>query len=140
MYLWAQVITVPAVALAWQVILPEINTRFQFVKCTPNKTTLPDKNFPAYNNAAFAKNAIILGIIMIVFTTIINVAGVSVLSKINNIGVASELVGASGLVILFLINATRSPSEVLTNTAGTGTATRGGTSARSLWERSCRST
>ena len=121
MYLWAQVITVPAVALAWQVILPEINTKFQFIKCTPNKTTCLDKNFPAYNDPAFAKNAIILGMIMIVFTTIINVAGVSIMAKINNIGVASELVGASGLVILFLINATRSPSEVLTNTAGTGT-------------------
>ena len=50
-------------------------------------------------------------------TTIINVMGVSLLSKINNIGVASELVGAAGLVILFLIDTTRSPSDVLTNTA-----------------------
>ena len=68
----------------------------------------------------FAENAIILGIVMIVLTTIINAAGVSVLSKINNVGVASELIGAAGLVILFLIHANRSPSEVLTNTAGTG--------------------
>src|SRR3954471_1924235 len=48
MYLWAQIITVPAVALAWQVILPQIDTRFQFVKCTVNKTTCPDQNFPLY--------------------------------------------------------------------------------------------
>jgi urea carboxylase system permease len=119
MYLWAQIITVPAVALAWQVILPQIDTRFQFVKCTVNDSTCPDKNFPLYNDPAFAKNAIILGLIMVALTTIINVLGVRVMSRINNIGVASELVGATGLVVLFLIHATRSPSEVLTNTANT---------------------
>ena len=41
------------------------------------------------------------------------------LSKINNVGVAAELIGASGLVILFLIHANRSPTDVLTNTANT---------------------
>ena len=117
-YMCAQIVTVPAVALAWQVILPQISPRFQMVKCTPSDTC-PDPSFPLFNNPAFAKNAIILGIIMIVCTTIINVMGVSVLSKINNIGVASELVGAAGLVILFLIHTTRSPTEVLTNTANT---------------------
>jgi amino acid transporter len=44
-----------------------------------------------------------------------------VLSRINNIGVASELIGAAGLVILFLIHANRGPQDVLTNTASTGT-------------------
>ena len=117
-YMCAQIVTVPAVALAWQVILPQISPRFQMFKCSPSDTC-PDPSFPAFNNPDFAKNAIVLGIVMIVFTTIINVMGVSVLSKINNIGVASELVGAAGLVILFLIHTTRSPSEVLTNTANT---------------------
>ena len=36
MYLCAQIVTVPAVALAWQVILPQISTRFQIFKCTPS--------------------------------------------------------------------------------------------------------
>jgi urea carboxylase system permease len=119
-YMCAQIVTVPAVALAWQIILPQISTRFQMIKCSPSDTC-PDPSFPAFNNPAFAKNAIILGIVMVVGTTIINVLGVSVLSKINNVGVASELVGAGGLVILFLIHTTRSPTDVLTNTAGTGT-------------------
>jgi urea carboxylase system permease len=119
MYLCAQIVTVPAVALAWQVILPQISTRFQVFKCTAGTASCPDKNFPLFNNPAFAKNAILLGIVMIVFTTIINVLGVSILSKVNNVGVASELIGASGLVILFLINATRSPTTVLTTTANT---------------------
>ena len=117
-YMCAQIVTVPAVALAWQVILPQISPRFQMFKCSPSDSC-PDPSFPLFNNPDFAKNAIVLGIVMIVFTTIINVMGVSVLSKINNIGVASELVGAAGLVILFLIHTTRSPTEVLTNTANT---------------------
>ncbi len=112
-YLCAQIVTVPAVALAWQVILPQISPKFQLVGSPDNSLNFYSKDF--------AENAIILGMIMIVLTTIINCAGVSVLSKINNIGVASELIGAAGLVILFLIHATRSPTEVLTNTASTGT-------------------
>ena len=33
-YLCAQIVTIPAVALAWQVILPQITPKFQFIKCT----------------------------------------------------------------------------------------------------------
>ncbi|HET6848655.1 MAG TPA: APC family permease [Gaiellales bacterium] len=112
MYLCAQIVTVPAVALGWQVILPQISHRFVFVGTYQDNLD--------YTNANFAKNAIILGIIMIGLTTLINMAGVSVMSRINNVGVAAELIGAAGLIIIFLINAQRSPSEVLTNTAGTG--------------------
>ena len=114
MYLCAQIVTVPAVALAWQIILPQISPKFQLYGDSANSAN--------YFSTDFAANAVILGLIMVVLTTTINVMGVSVLSRINNIGVASELIGASGLVILFLIHANRSPSDVLTNTAGTGAA------------------
>ena len=113
MYLCAQIVTVPAVALAWQVILPQISPKFQIVGSSANSGN--------FFSTDFAENAVILGLIMVVLTTTINVAGVSVLSRINNIGVASELIGAAGLVILFLIHANRGPNDVLTNTAGTGT-------------------
>ena len=112
MYLCAQIVTVPAVALAWQIILPQISPKFQLYGSSANSLN--------YYSTDFAANAVILGLIMVSLTTIINVAGVSVLSRINNIGVASELIGAAGLIILFLIHANRSPSDVLTNTAGTG--------------------
>src|SRR4051812_5278455 len=98
-YLVAQIITVPAVAIGWQVILPQISTSFQFVKCTPSTaegSTCPDKNFPAFNDPAFAKNAIILGLILVALTTTINMLGVRAMSTINNIGVAAELIGAAG--------------------------------------------
>ncbi|HET7380634.1 MAG TPA: APC family permease, partial [Gaiellales bacterium] len=114
MYLWAQIVTVPAVALGWQIVLPQISTRFQLVGSPANSLNLYSKDF--------AENAIILGIIMVGLTTLINCLGVSVLSKINNVGVIAELVGASLLIVLFLFNATRTPSAVLTQTAGTENA------------------
>ncbi len=111
MYLCAQIITVPAVALAWQVILPQISTRFQIVGSPANSLNLYSKDF--------AENAIILAMVMVALTTLINATGVRLLARINNIGVIAELVGASGLIILFLIHTTRSPVTVLTTTANT---------------------
>ena len=111
MYLCAQIITVPAVALAWQVILPQISTHFQIVGSPANSLNLYSKDF--------AENAIILAMVMVVLTTIINATGVRLLARINNIGVIAELVGASGLIILFLIHANRGPVKVLTTTANT---------------------
>jgi amino acid transporter len=102
---------VPAVALAWQVILPQISTRFQIVGSPANSLNLYSKDF--------AENAIILAMVMVALTTIINATGVRLLARINNIGVIAELVGASGLIILFLIHTTRSPATVLTTTANT---------------------
>src|SRR3954451_13673766 len=78
MYLCAQIVTVPAVALGWQVILPQISDKFVFVGSPADQTD--------YTNANFAKNAIVLGVILIVLTPLINCAGVSILSKINNVG------------------------------------------------------
>jgi hypothetical protein len=42
-------------------------------------------------------------------------AGVKVMSRINNFGVMAELIGASVLVVLLLVNATRGPGIVLHN-------------------------
>jgi urea carboxylase system permease len=111
MYLCAQIITVPAVALAWQVILPQISTHFQIIGSAANSGNAYTKDF--------AENAIVLAMVMVVLTTIINAAGVRLLARINNIGVIAELVGASGLIVLFLIHANRGPAKVLTTTANT---------------------
>jgi amino acid transporter len=100
------------VALAWQVILPQISTHFQIIGSSANSGNLYSKDF--------AENAIVLAMVMVALTTTINAAGVRLLARINNVGVIAELVGASGLIILFLIHATRGPQTVLTTTAGTG--------------------
>jgi urea carboxylase system permease len=125
-YLCAQIVTVPAVAVGWQVILPQISTSFQFIKCSPvvpattdPATTCPDANFPTFLDPAFAKNGLLLGFIMVGLTTLINCLGVRILSTINNVGVAAELIGATGLIILYMIHIQNGPS-VLFQTDGTG--------------------
>ena len=56
---------------------------------------------------------------MIVLTTIVNLLGVRIISRVNNIGVIAELIGAVGLIILLAINIQHGPS-VLFETDGTG--------------------
>ena len=76
-YLCAQIVTIPAVAVGWQVILPQIWDGFQIIKCSPvGSDTCPDENFPTYLDPAFAQNGLLLGAIMILLTTTINIAGV----------------------------------------------------------------
>jgi urea carboxylase system permease len=121
-YLCAQIVTIPAVALAWQVILPQITPKFQLIKCTVSTaegSTCTDKNYPGIFDPAFAKNAFILAAVMIVLTTTVNLMGVRIISRINNIGVIAELVGAVGLILLLIINIKHGPS-VLFETDGTG--------------------
>ncbi len=119
-YLCAQIVTVPAVAVGWQVILPQISTSFQIIKCSPvGSDTCADENFPSFLDPAFAKNGLLLGFIMVGLTTLINCMGVKLLSQINNIGVAAELIGAAGLILIYLVNVHNSPS-VLFETDGTG--------------------
>jgi urea carboxylase system permease len=120
-YLCAQIVTIPAVSVGWQIVLPQISTKFQIIKCSPvaADSTCPDKNFPTYLDPAFAKNGLLLGAVMILLTTAINIAGVRIMATINNIGVAAELVGAAGLIILYLIHINNGPS-VLFETDGTG--------------------
>ena len=56
---------------------------------------------------------------MVGLTTLINCMGVKLLSQINNIGVAAELIGAAGLILIYLVNVHNGPS-VLFETDGTG--------------------
>jgi urea carboxylase system permease len=117
-YLCAQIVTVPAVALAWQVILPQISDKFQIVDCTAGPAADLSKNC-GFQDPAFAKNAFILGAIMILLTTTVNLLGVKIISTVNNIGVIAELIGAGGLIIILAINVQHGPS-VLFETDGTG--------------------
>ena len=89
------VVTVAAVAIAWQIVLPKIWSGFTFIH---NPT----------------QNAILLGCCAIVLTTIINVLGVRVMAFINNIGVAAELIGVALIIVLLLFHIHRSPAVIFT--------------------------
>ncbi len=105
------IVTVAAVAVAWQVVLPQVSTKLQFVGGAANAGlyTTPDG----------AKNALILGAILVVFATIINMLGVKVMARINNFGVIVELIGSTVLIILLIFHFHRGPG-VVGHTLGTG--------------------
>src|SRR3954464_11284836 len=78
-YLGSLVVTLPAVVLAWQVVLPNVWTGFQVL----------DKS---------SHNAVLLGAVLIAASTVLNVVGTRWLAAIMNVGVVIELGAAVVLV------------------------------------------
>jgi urea carboxylase system permease len=105
------IVTVAAVAVAWQVVLPQVSTKLQFIGGASSAGT--------YSTPDGAKNALILGAILVIFATIINMLGVKVMATLNNIGVIAELIGSTVLVILLIFHFQRGPG-VVTHSLGTG--------------------
>lgn len=99
-YLACSGITLAAVALALQVTLPQLWPGFQLIGSAENPQDA-------------ASNAVLLGCVLIVFSTVINSVGVRLLSRINNAGVFAELVGAVLLIALMAFAARRGPQVVL---------------------------
>jgi urea carboxylase system permease len=106
-YVVGSIVTVAAVAVAWQVVLPQVSSSFEFVGSASDAGTYATPNG--------AKNAIILGAVLVVFATIVNMLGVKIMSRINNFGVLAELIGSSILVILLLFHIHRGPQIVVHN-------------------------
>src|ERR1700760_887519 len=106
-----EIVTSAAVAVASQVTLPQISTAFE-IAGGPADAGL-------YSTPGGAKNAVILGVGLVVFTTIVNCIGVRLMAIINNIGVITELVASSALILLLAFHIKRGPGVVL-QTAGTG--------------------
>ncbi|HRO44812.1 amino acid permease [Agriterribacter sp.] len=101
-YLACLIVTLAAVAMALQVSLPQISSSFQIIG------TLNDPK-------SVAVNAILLGSILIVISTIINARGIKLLAVVNNIGVFAELVGIILLIVLLFLSRVRSPVEAVVN-------------------------
>jgi len=99
-YLACLITTIAAVAMALQVSLPQISSSFQIIGTSTDPKSV-------------AVNAIFLGSILIVASTIINAKGIKLLALINNIGVFSELVGILILIVLLFLNKARSPIQAV---------------------------
>lgn len=109
-YLACAVITLAAVALALQVTLPQLWAGFQIVG-------------DAGNPSDASRNAVLLGCVLIAFSTLVNSVGVRLLARINNIGVFAEIVGAVSLVLMLAWAAKRGPAILLeTHTHGASKA------------------
>ena len=104
----AQVVTVAAAAIALQAVLPSLWSGFQLVGGDPGLATKTGST-----------NAAILGMILLVVTTVINAIGVKIMAIINSFGVTCELVGVVLLIIALTSHAKRGPGIVL-NTGGLG--------------------
>jgi urea carboxylase system permease len=116
-YVVGSIVTVAAVAVAWQVVLPQVSTSLQFVGSAADAGT--------YVTKGGAQNALLLGAILVVFGTVVNMLGVKVMARINNFGVMAELIGASLLVVLLIFHFTRGPGIVF-HTLGLGTGHKWG--------------
>ena len=101
-YLASLIVTLAAVALAWQITLPVLWSGFQQLE-TP------------------ASNAAALGIVLIALSTFINVLGTRWLALLMTVGVVVELFAAVALVVLLAEHAVRSPAVVLEIQAGAST-------------------
>jgi urea carboxylase system permease len=105
------IVTAAAVAVAYQIILPQVSTAFQIVGS--------DDDAGLTSTPGGAQNAIILALILVVFATVVNLIGVRLMAKINNFGVAVELGASVLLVIALAIHIKRGPGIVF-DTHGTG--------------------
>ncbi|TCK21275.1 amino acid/polyamine/organocation transporter (APC superfamily) [Pseudonocardia endophytica] len=112
MMLTASVVTISAVVLAWQLVLPQLWSGFQIIG-------------DAADADDAALNGVLLGAILIVFTTIVNAIGVKLMARINSAGVFIELVAAVAIVIGLFVNVVNPPS-VLFDTQGLGEGSSSG--------------
>ncbi|MEU0273160.1 APC family permease [Streptomyces sp. NPDC006307] len=106
MMLIASIVSIAAVALAYQLTLPRISSAFQFV----------GDGTGTYDVAA---NAVLLAAVLILFTTLVNAFGVKLMARINTAGVFLELIATVVLIALLAVHVVRGP-QVVTETAGSG--------------------
>jgi len=104
------IVTAAAVAVAYQVILPQVSPFFQFVGTADDIGT--------FTTPGGAQNAVLLAVVLVVFCTIVNIIGVRLMSRINNVGVAVELTAVVLLIIALAFHIQRGPGVVF-DTNGT---------------------
>jgi urea carboxylase system permease len=110
--LTASIVTLSAVALAYQLNLPRLWSGFQII----------GDGSGAYD---FAANAVVLGTVLIAFTTLINALGVRLMALINSTGVFIELIAAVLIAFILAINVQRGP-QIFFSTNGYGAGESGG--------------
>ncbi|KQM59651.1 APC family permease [Agreia sp. Leaf210] len=106
----AQTLTVAVAAIAVQAVLPAIWDGFQIVG---GPTADPSLASPTG-----AQNAVLLGVMLLVITTVVNILSVRIMALATSVGVLIEIVGVAVLVTALLLLPARSPSVVFT-TEGT---------------------
>ncbi len=108
-----QILTVAVAAIAVQAVLPAIWNGFQIVG-GPGADS-------AVMSSTGAANAVLLGIIMLVVTTIVNILSVKLMARVTSLGVMIEIVGVVVLIGVLFLLPQRSPAVLLTSTGSIST-------------------
>jgi urea carboxylase system permease len=108
----AWTVAVAAVALTWQLVMPQISSTFQFIG---------DGTGPS----DYGRNAFLLGSVVMIVSTIFNVLDVRVAAFVNTVAVVVELIAVIALIALLFAHTQRGPGIVF-DTAGTAAAHSGG--------------
>jgi urea carboxylase system permease len=119
-----QILTVAAAAIALQAVLPSIWSGFQIIGGSDAD--------PSLVSPTGAQNAILLGCVLLVITTLVNVAGIRHIARSSSAGVAIEIVGVIALVAILFALPERGPGVVLHHTGWEGTGYLGAFLASSL--------
>jgi urea carboxylase system permease len=117
-YFWAQVVTVTAVAVIVAFVIDGIHGA-----SFPSTGTVAFLDSP--DPAGITSMFTFLSVTTLIITTAINGYGVRLLSILNNIGVATEILGMVVFALILLIFAHVQPVSVLTDTGGAEAATGG---------------
>ncbi len=107
-----QILTVAAAAIATQAVLPSIWAGFQIVGG-------PDAD-PSLTSTTGAQNAVLLGVIMLVICTIVNISGVRRMAVSTSVGVVIEIVGVVALVLLLFFLPERGPGVLFSHEGWAG--------------------
>jgi urea carboxylase system permease len=101
-----QILTVATAAIALQAVLPSVWSGFQIIGGSSADS--------APTSPTGAQNAVLLGLLLLVVTTVINIIGVRLMAMLTSVGVVIELLGVVALVIALFFEGERSPGVVFT--------------------------
>jgi urea carboxylase system permease len=119
-YFWAQVVTVTAVSVIVAFVIDGLHSA---------AFPAPAANAPAFLDSpdpfGFTTMFTMISITALIVTTLINAFSVRLLAILNNIGVATEIIGMGLFALILLFFAHNQPVSVLVSTGGAETATNG---------------
>ncbi|MEU6512333.1 amino acid permease [Streptomyces sp. NPDC046942] len=107
-----QILTVAAAAIAAQAVLPGIWSGFQIVGG-------PGAD-PSVGSPTGARNAVLLGCLLLVVTTVVNILGIRQMAAATSFGVTVEIIGVIALVLALFFLPERGPRVVLHHTGWAG--------------------
>jgi amino acid transporter len=119
-YFWAQVLTVTAVAVIVSFVIDGIHTAV-YGAVAQGQTAFLDSADPTGLTTMFT----FIALTTLVITTLFNAFGVRLVAILNNIGVATEILGMLVFALVLLFFAHNQPVDVLTQTYGAEQAQNG---------------